>query len=307
MDLTQTVNALSDCEPFAWLSVLIAVRASAGRAFTAPMNSKTGLTQTDEVPPEYGALQLFAGFKFLSSLAYPILIGRVFPIEIGTRVSRFAFEGTYWTLYALCTVCVFFIMAAVLRRSFQPLPGLATAALIIFRYAAVLAIGIALTAHIPTFSPHHLTAWIDEVSFSFMACVCAFEVTLLLMLIAQLGRLGMFVRSRPVGVAFGLALLGSMDLMQALTSRLSPVTVQKVGLVYELGIYLAALTWTFYVLRPEPKRLPHSLSPASRLMKWNEIAMKLELAGKQAENVPFISGVESIVDSILKRSQSRAE
>ena len=307
LELTQTVNVLNICEPLAWLAVLLAVRAGSRRVSAVSSKSRSNDAQTDETPPEYGSLQLFAISKVVISLVYSVLIGHVLPISISSRTSRLGFESTFWTLYLFSTVCAFFIMAAVLRRSFQPLPGLATAALIVFRYAAVLAFGIALTAHLPTFSPHHLVAWADEVSFSFMACVCAFEVTVLVMLTAQLNRLGMFLRSRPIGIAFGLAVLGGMDLVQALTINLSPDVVQKVGLTYEAGVYLAALTWTFYILRPEPRRVPHSLSPASRLMKWNEIAMKLELAGKQAEHVPFISGVESIVDSILKRSESRAE
>ncbi len=307
MNPTQTMNALNDCEPLAWLAVLIAVHFGKQRRSRISDEGGADSSSSDETPPEYGSLQLFAAFKALSSLSYPVLLGHVVSIGLSPRALRLANESTFWTLYVLCTVCAFFIMAAVLRRSFQPLPGLATAALVIFRYAAVLAIGIALTAHLPFFSPHHLSAWADEVSFSFMACVCAFEVTLLVMLTTQLGRLGMFLRSRPIGIAFGLALLGCMDLIQALTISLSLKVVQEIGLVYEVGVYLAALTWTFYILRAEPRRMPHSLSPASRLMKWNEIAMKLELAGKQAEHVPFISGVESIVDSILKRSESRAD
>ncbi len=58
---------------------------------------------------------------------------------------------------------------------------------------------------------------------------------------------------------------------------------------------------------PEPKRQPHSLSPASSLMKWNEVALKLGMGGRQAEHVPFISGVESKVDAVLERFKARAE
>jgi hypothetical protein len=52
---------------------------------------------------------------------------------------------------------------------------------------------------------------------------------------------------------------------------------------------------------PEPRRNAHSLAPASKLMRWNEIALKLELTGKQGEQTPFIAGVQLVVDTILDK------
>ncbi len=96
-------------------------------------------------------------------------------------------------------------------------------------------------------------------------------------------------------------MLSLADLSDAATANMSQHVQDIVATFNEITNIFVPLLWTFYILRPEPKRLPHALSPASRLMKWNEIALKLGMGGRQAETVPFISGVESTVDAILER------
>ncbi len=207
----------------------------------------------------------------------------------------------FWTLYVLATVSVFLIIAALLKNSLRPLPGLSSATVIVFRWASVLALVIALTAHIPVFGIRNLPVWLDEVSVSFALCVCTFEISLLTLLLTRLERLGMCLRSRPVGLAIGLTLMGCMDLVSAVTLNLPDRYLLWIGTVNELTTYFALAIWIFYIVFPEPPRNPHSLSPASKLMRWNEIALKLELSGRQAEPAPFISGVEAVVAGIMKK------
>ena len=143
--------------------------------------------------------------------------------------------------------------------------------------------------------------WLDEVSVSFALCVCTFEISLLTLLLTRLERLGMCLRSRPVGLAVGLTLMGLMDLVSAVTLNLSEHYLLWIGTMNELVTFFSLAVWIFYIVFPEPPRNPHSLSPASKLMRWNEIALKLELSGRQAEPAPFISGVESVVVGIMKK------
>ena len=208
---------------------------------------------------------------------------------------------SFWGLYLFATICVFFIIAALLRNSLRPLPGLSSAAVIVFRWASGLALAIALTAHLPVFGIRSLPVWLDEVSVSFALCVCTFEISLLTLLLTRLERLGMCLRSRPVGLAIGLTLMGFMDLVSAVTLNLPDHYLLWIGTASELVTFFSLAVWIFYIVFPEPARNPHSLSPASKLMRWNEIALKLELSGRQAEPAPFISGVESVVVGIMKK------
>ena len=305
MNWVYITDVLSKTEPFLWLTVLGSAFVGEKKAHAAT-SPKTQSGRYDEVPPSYGALKIFVILKFLGSLVYPAFIGGLLPGHLSQRALHTLYLTAYWAVYLLSSICVFFVMAALIRRSLQPLPGLSTAALTVFKWAAFLAFILAITAHLPVFGPRTLDLLLNEVSISFLLCICAFELSLLTLLLRQMRRLGMCLRSRPIGLALGLALLSFMDLSDAATAN-TPQHLQDVVAAYnEMANIFVPLFWTFYILRPEPKRLPHALSPASRLMKWNEIALKLGVSGKQAETVPFISGVESTVDAILDRFKERA-
>ncbi len=288
-----------------WLLVLISIHAGENRQ--KEKETKRAQAQPfDETPPSYRAFRIFVLLKFFGSLIYPPLLRGLLPFDIAPRKFAIASESAYWFLYIASGICVFFVLAALLRRSLQPLPGLSSAALILFRWAVFLALLLAATAHLPVFGVSSLQLLLNEISVSFVLCLCVFELSLLSMLIGQIRRLGMCLRSRPIGLAFGLCVLSLADLCNGATLNMSPHVQNVVASINEYCNYFATALWAFYIWRPEPKRLPHGLSPASRLMKWNELALKLGVSGKQAETVPFISGVEATVDAILERFKGRA-
>ncbi len=102
-------------------------------------------------------------------------------------------------------------------------------------------------------------------------------------------------------------MMGFMDLITAAEYVAPSRYLVWLEVVNQITILTAIAIWIYYIILPEPLRKPHSLSQASRLMKWNDIAIKLELNGKQAETVPFISGVESVVVGILKKHNIGSE
>ena len=299
VDWNAITDTLNKVEPILWALVLVSI-------YYGRMRQAPGAVQRDEVPPDYRALTAFVSFRLLGATVEPFLLNGWNPCHLGHRSAAILSISYYWLVYLLASICVFFFMAALIRKSLQPLPGLATAALIVFRWAALLALAIAATAHLPVFGIVSPQLFLNEISISFLLCICAFELSLLTLLLRQMRRLGMCLRSRPIGFALGLAMLSLMDLCNVATINLAKHTQDVAAALNEITNNCVPLLWTFYILRPEPKRLPHGLSPASRLMKWNEIALKLGVSGKQAETVPFISGVESTVDAILERFKGRA-
>ena len=288
-------------EPLSWLTVLIVLY------FTRDSIKESGAKlagknrKGDALVPAHKLLSIFAGLRLISTLAIPIFMDRKLQLGLSAHRSHVLYYSTFWVLYVLTTLCVFLIIAALLRNSLRPLPGLSSAAVLVFRWASGLALVIALTAHIPVFGIHNLPIWLDEVSVSFALCVCTFEISLLALLLTRLERLGMCLRSRPVGLAIGLTLMGLMDLVSAMTLNLPDHYLLWIGTVNELVTFFSLAIWIYYIVFPEPPRNPHSLSPLSKLMRWNEVAMRLELSGRQAEPAPFISGVESIVIGVMKK------
>jgi hypothetical protein len=299
-----TLAVLAGLEPLGWLIVLVALYFGGERR--QARLSKAGLgqhqSQGSEAPAtNYRPLAVLVVLKFLTSLSYPIFQERLFPLGISVAAGHLAYRVVFWGSYFAVTVCVFFVIGSLLKNSLSPLPGLSSAAMIVFRWAAGLAFALAATAHIPVFGIHSWFLWLNEVSVSFALCVCTFEISLLVLMLSRMGKLGMCLRSRPVGLAVGLTLLGFMDLTSALTLNLSTVVVTWVALVAQSVLICVLSVWTYYIVMPEPRRNAHSLAPASKLMRWNEIALKLELTGKQGEQTPFIAGVQLVVDTILDK------
>lgn len=261
---------------------------------------------SEEQPPDYRPLKLYALCKWFWATSYSILFGSFLPFQLADKTKQVTYAGISWAVYFCSSVCAVYVMGSIIKRGLAPLPGLSTAAWAIFRWAAVIAFVIALTAHLPIFGIRDFQKWMDEMSASFLLCVCMFEVSVLVLFLTQLRRLGMFLLSRPIGLAIGLAVLGLFDLLIGVTYNAPPEIARTANICQEFGIIFVVAMWSFYILRPEPKRLPHSLSPASRLSKWDDIAKRIGVAHKEAEHVPFITTVESVVDSILERHKGKA-
>ncbi len=296
MNGNDTLALLYQLRPLGWLMVLLAVyfcgERRRGGIFT---------TVEDELPPNYRALGIFAALRLCCCLFSPLFTDRVLPTGLSLHAAHRLYVGTYWTFNLLSFLCIFFVLAAVLRNSLKSLPGLSAAATLVFRWTAVFALTLTLTAHLPIFGIHSFQAWLAEMDLSFALCVLFFEATMLVLLIMRLGRLGMCLRSRSVGLAFGLTVFGTTYLLSAITSRLPGGGAIWLQWLINLTVLGVLAMWVLYIVLPEPKRHSHSLAPASKLMRWNEIALKLELSSRPSEPAPFISGVQLIVDGILDK------
>lgn len=301
MNVSDTLTLLYQLRPLGWLAILLAVYFCGERRWERQRRSSIPSGVQDELPPNYKALGIFAALRLCCCLASPLFTDWVLPIGLPLRTAHQLYMGTYWTLNLLSFVCVFFVLAAVLRNSLKPLPGLSAAAMIVFRWTAIFALTLTLTAHLPIFGIHTFQTWLAEMDLSFALCVLFFEATILVLLVMRLGRLGMCLRSRSVGLAFGLTVLGLAYLLSAITPHLAGDGAVWLHMTEDLLVLGVLTMWVLYIVLPEPKRHSHSLAPASNLMRWNEIALKLELSGRQSEPAPFISGVQLIVDGILDK------
>ncbi len=296
-----TLTFLYQLRPLGWLAVLLAVYFCGERRWE--LRRRRGLPNAvqDEVPPNYKALGIFAALRLCCCLVSPLFTDRVLPLGLSVYAAHRLYLGTYWTLNLLSFLCVFFVLAALLRNSLKSLPGLSAAAMIVFRWTAIFAVTLTLTAHLPIFGIHSFQAWLSEMDLSFALCMLFFEATMLVLFVMRLERLGMCLRSRSVGLALGLTVLGAAYLLSAITSRLPGGGAVWLQWIVNLMVLGVLAMWVLYVVAPEPRRHTHALAPSSKLMRWNEIALKLELGGRASEPAPFISGVQLIVDGILDK------
>ncbi len=301
MNGNDTLALLYQLRPFGWLMVLLAVYFCGERRWERQRRRNIPAAAKDELPPNYRALGVFAALRLCCCLFSPLFTNWVLPTSLSLHVAHRLYVGTYWTLNLLSFICIFFVLAAVLRNSLKSLPGLSAAAMLVFRWTAIFTLTLTLTAHLPIFGIHSFQAWLAEMDLSLALCALFFEATMLVLLVMRLGRLGMCLRSRSVGLAFGLTVLGATYLLSAIASHSPDGGAVWLQWVINLAVPGVLAMWVLYIVLPEPKRHSHSLAPASKLMRWNEIALKLELSSRPTEPAPFISGVQLIVDGILDK------
>ena len=290
-------------ETVIWLAVLLALRSLAERELSR--QQKAPASMRPDLTLDYTPFKMFASLRVLGNLIYLGMAPITHELRLSAPTVSFCYSSSYWAVYLFQALAVFLMISSLIRSSLRPLPGLAFAAIVVFRWAAALIFIMAITAHAPLFRANNWQDWLTELCVSFQFCVCSFELTLLVLLLVHMRRLGMFIRSRIIGFALGLAVFGLSDYVTGFITMVAPRSIDLSNIVLECIAAFTAAVWTYYIVMPEPKRQPHSLSPASSLMKWNEVAIKLGMGGRQSEQVPFISGVESKVDAVLDRFKAR--
>ncbi len=305
MNRTDIVTILTIVESLIWIAVLFAIYTP--KTPKRLRDSADAGTQPSSSTPKYWTFAAFAILHVGQNGLYLALSAATSKQNLSAHVVNFAYSCVYWPLYVAQVGVVFLIMAALIRTCLRPLPGLSGAAIAVFRWTSIVILTVAVTAHLPLFKMASWRIWLTEMCVSFVFCICSFELTLLALLLVHMRKLGLFVRSRVMGFALGLAIFGMSDYAVGFTLIVRPEMAHIINIVDECFAMLAATIWLYYIVMPEPERQPHSLSPASNLMKWNEVALKLGMGGRQAEQVPFISGVESKVDAVLDRFKARAE
>jgi hypothetical protein len=223
-------------------------------------------------------------------------------MPIPSRVLYNVYYYAWWSIYICIALTAFYSIQQIIRSALAPLPGLSSLGVLFFRWAGLLSIVIAITAHLADVQGLDLQHWLTKLLVSFALCMCLFEVSLLSLLALTARLLGLSFRSRVFGVSLGLALLGITEFFNvALTSsRGGFASVISTGC--EITTILTLLMMIFYIVRPEPQRGRLAAEKASTLMRWNEIVREMGVGPPlPVEHVPnFMEDVESLVERILR-------
>ena len=245
------VELLSYCEPALCLLALVAlIRAREHRSFT----TLTALLSVRLVGGVTCLALLEAGARHILS----------------RRVAYDTYFYVYWFCFAVQSLLSLYVILSIFRLAMAPLKGLRTLGMLVFRWAA--GISIALAAAIG-FSPH-------ESAVSLLAGILAqlqqitgvITLCLLLFVCFAIKPLGLTFRSRIFGVAMGLGITASIDLIGAAWIAHNPQLYSGVNLMLGMGGILGLLTWSVYFLMPEPKRRIIVLPTTSPFLRWNQIS-----------------------------------
>jgi hypothetical protein len=216
----------------------------------------------------------------------------------------------YFTMYLTNAVLLYFICIEVFRSALAAFPGILKIAIVVFRWAAAVAVIVSLTS-----LPHanNVPSMISNISYyGLMRSVSVLELCLLAFLGLSMNALRLSVRDMAFGIALSFGIMSAGDFIASswsshITSGNDPV--QFVG----ESLLLAALgAWLVYCFVPEPIPKPMVMPASSAIYRWNEIASALghtgtKVAVQQPANSFFLSDVERVVEKVLARNMSGQE
>jgi hypothetical protein len=261
----------------------------------------------------FPAMGFYLGLRVVSSpILSLLLLG-----ETGHLVASRSFQiscyqaylFTYWPIYMVSAILLYFICMEVFRSALSAMPGLQKLGIVIFRWAVL--VSVIVTVSSMSFA-HRGVMMIPDIAIALMRSVSLLELCLLGFLCFSMNALRLSVRDLAFGIALGFGVMASNDFITVtLISRYASLTA-PLQFAYEGVILLSLATWVVYCALPEPVRKPVVVPVNSTIYRWNEIASALghtgtQVAVQQPANSFFLTDVENVVEKVLSRNLKRRE
>src|SRR5258707_5152575 len=179
----------------------------------------------------------------------------------------------YWASYAMEAILSLLVIYSIFKLAMEPLKGLQTLGMLVFRWVAAISIAVALGV---AFTPHlsglkFMVAMVTQLQqTSSILTLC-----LLLFVCFAIRPMGLSYRSRIFGVSFGLGFLATTDLVRSAWLSHSSQVYSTVNIISGLAVCLTLLIWSAYFAFPEPKRRLIVLPTTSPFLRWNQISLAL--------------------------------
>lgn len=202
-----------------------------------------------------------------------------------------------WTCAAVGAMLGFAVIYEVFDNAFRPFEALRDFSRIIFRWACVVLLVVAVVMAITSASTNanRLTQGILAVERG----VLLIQGGLLLFLLMYSSRLGMTWKHHGFGIALGFGFNASAHLvLNSLRTQLGPTWHPIYNMLLIVCYNVAVVTWATYIFSPEPARVTEAAQyePKPVLQRWNQV-----LAGEDSFGGTFIPNMERIVDRVMSR------
>ncbi len=211
--------------------------------------------------------------------------------------SKAVYFYTYWACAAVTVVLSFCVIREIFENAFRPFAALRDLASILFRWAAVVLLMVAVVMAMTSSSSN--SARITLGILTVERGVLLIQGGLLLFLLMYSSRLGMGWKHQGFGIALGFGFFAATHLI------LNSLRVQRgsqwhptYNLLLSLCYNIAVLTWAAYIFSPEPARVTEAAqyAPKPILQRWNHV-----LSGEESDELggTFIPSMERIVDRVM--------
>ncbi len=220
-------------------------------------------------------------FRFLSLLLgvrLTTLLVCVPLLYMGNRqISRLTFYHLYfpiyWGDYAVEAVLGLCAIYEVYRLAMMPLRGLQALGMLMFRWAAGVAIAVAVGM---AFGPHMTSqSFLIGAIRQLQQTQSILTLCLLLFVCFAIRPMGLSHRSRIFGVSLGLGILATSELIGSAWIAHSPRIVSTFNTLNSIVFCCVLMIWLAYFALPEPKRRMIVLPTTSPFLRWNQISLAL--------------------------------
>ena len=180
---------------------------------------------------------------------------------------------TYWLSYAAESILALIVIYSIFKLAMEPLKGLATLGILVFRWAAAISVALSIGMAI---GPHfNSTTFMVSFITQLRQTSSILTLCLLLFVCFAIRPMGLTYRSRLFGVSLGLGLMATMSLVNTAWLSHNPRMISAANIANGIVACLAFFTWSAYFTLAEPKRRIIVLPTTSPFLRWNQISMAL--------------------------------
>ena len=213
-----------------------------------------------------------AGYLGTRLVADALLLAVLHPasLNLTVKVAYSYYFWIYWPSHAIEALFALGIIISIYRLAMEPLKGLQSLGMIMFRWAGAISIAIAVTIG---FGPHVTgMSFLMRVVIQMQQTQSVLTLCMLLFVCFAIHPMGLSYRSRVFGVSLGLGLMATVDLVQAAWVPHVPMMLSIFSTISSVTGCVALALWTTYFAVPEPKRRMIVLPTTSPFFRWNQIS-----------------------------------
>jgi hypothetical protein len=221
---------------------------------------------------QFRALSLFLSARLITMLiCIPLL--RLGGKQITLHASYLAYFYIYWFSYAVEAVLGLGMVYEVYKLAMAPLRGLQALGMLMFRWAAGIAVAVAMGMALGP----HMTGqrFVIRAITQLEQTQSILTLCLLIFVCLAVRPMGLSHRSRIFGVSLGLGLLATAELIDSAWISHAPDLASTFNIVNSILYCATVLIWTCYFALPEPRRRMIVLPTTSPFLRWNQISMAL--------------------------------
>ena len=231
-----------------------------------------GVMQYRREISQYKPLALFLLTRIATFLVtLPIL--RMAGKQLTPAAAYHLYFYVYWASYAIEAILGFFIIYGLYNLAMAPLRGLQRLGTLMFRWAAGIAVAIAITM---AFGPQVTsTKFIIRAVTQLQQTQSVLTLCMLLFVCLAIRPMGLSYRSKIFGVSLGLGVLATAELVSSAWLTHFTNVYSILNIVNGSAVCFTLLIWTSYFTIPEPRRRMIILPTTSPFLRWNQISLAL--------------------------------